>query len=817
MNKRRSVLVVHSDSQRLQRLGTALSVDYDTWIAPTAQAALEVLGTRSVDVVVADSEVGTEAFLEEVERRVPEASRVVLSSDGMIERLISAMRKGHDFLALESSDRTGSIVVGIRALVSPRGIDRHRPFAELEVRLSRGPTAEPIALPLLDISNRGLSVHLGLGKSLEGFLPGTLFPQLSLWNQGAAVLSGVSAVIRHVRPLEKDQGVGTQRPASEKAPPSEGFDGYQIGFEFLSDPQQAPESPGEPVRNVVRRAALLREGLRRAGIVIQLADEASVTQIFKSGRVDLPTERFTLRGGGTEAFAPGDVCTGRFDLGGASYSFLTAIESVVAGPSAGENGSSGQLVFRVPKALKATRRRHSHRLRPSQEHPIQVEIAEPFGSWQVHRPVEELNAAGFSFPIDLTREVFPIGTILSQIQMQFPDGTAIPAKGRVRSLTPLPAAEHLGLKAPYKCGVELYGLTITQQIKIADAIINTGAPEVEDAASQTTFPELWAFLEKSGFLYPEKLEKLKPALPEIQNTIKTLLTRRNRLFKTLLVRKSEGIQGHLSAVRLYRETWCIQHLAALKQGQALFAARVLNLGLAEYFEQIPEMEWMKIYFRPNNKWPARVFGTFAHRLKAPALSDIRTFVYWVGPTTFEPVPVPSGVTLREPDPADLLEIERYFITHGRGVALKAEDLTSGGIQLGSVDALYKEFGLTRSRRILIAARGRVVLGFVLAEISSLGLNLSELTNTFAVHIIRGEGSTEIRRILIAAARQLYAAEGRPTCMALSELGESQDYATLGFATTKSYSVWTWHRSLIRQYYEYVLRLFSRARDEVATS
>jgi hypothetical protein len=54
-------------------------------------------------------------------------------------------------------------------------------------------------------------------------------------------------------------------------------------------------------------------------------------------------------------------------------------------------------------------------------------------------------------------------------------------------------------------------------------------------------------------------------------------------------------------------------------------------------------------------------------------------------------------------------------------------------------------------------------------------------------------------------------------MALSEPGESADYEALGFKTTKSYSVWTWHRSLIRQYYEYVLRLFSRARDEVAVS
>jgi hypothetical protein len=359
-----------------------------------------------------------------------------------------------------------------------------------------------------------------------------------------------------------------------------------------------------------------------------------------------------------------------------------------------------------------------------------------------------------------------------------------------------------------RSGVAFDGVALTDQVRIADALMHAGLPGIEDARG-LSFQELWRFFTETGFLYPEKLERLQPVLPQIEATLTRLLDTPNDVCKTLVFRR-QNLLGHLSAVRAYPHTWIVQHLATRKEGAGrLAAARMLNLGITDYSEQLPQMEWLRVYFRPNNKWPARVFGRFARRVGDPSVCELRTLAYLVSGTKRTPLVVP-GIDLRRGRPADARWIEQYFVDQGRTLAVRAEDLSSPeGLELLEVQHRYARLGLMRRREVWVAERAGRPVGFALAEISSLGLNLSELTNAFTVHLIDRE--PEVHAVLLEAMRDRYRSLGRVNAVALAEPDEARLFTARGFTQTKEYSSWTGHRSLYRRYYEYILRLFERSR------
>jgi hypothetical protein len=376
----------------------------------------------------------------------------------------------------------------------------------------------------------------------------------------------------------------------------------------------------------------------------------------------------------------------------------------------------------------------------------------------------------------------------------------------VRSLTPVTGSE--GGRFLLRCGVEFEPLAEEARNILADDVIRSSRPSLANT-NGLRFATLWSFLAESGFLYPEKLHELAPMLPQIEHTFASLLQNpKNSLLKTIVCRRNEAILGHISTLRLYRKTWLIQHLASLPQVDALFAAEVLNLGLIEYLEQMPELEWCRVFFRPNNRWPARVFGTFARRLAEPSLSDLRKFHYCVGPTSTVSE-APWGFRIFEAKRTHLEEIQRFFLSQGRLIALQADDLSLDRLRLTEIQRLYDLSGLERRREILVAERGSSFAGFALLEVSSPGLNLSELTNHFSVHT-PGE-DPEAQRALILAARRRYAALGRAMCVSLSENDDFKIHEEAGLHKLKEYLCWTGHRSLLRAYSDYVLRLFGQVK------
>ncbi|MGA9522041.1 MAG: PilZ domain-containing protein [Myxococcaceae bacterium] len=725
--------------------------------------------------MVAHGSVGA-AFLDDIDRHAPGAVRVLLSSGEGLDSLIDAMGDGHRFIALPDSTDPSVLLPQLETLLFPRASLRRAPEAELHLAYSLQGHS-PARAPVLDVSSRGLAFVAEANDELEHLLPGSRLRGLSVWRGEVQVITDVEAVVRHLIPLD-DRGT------------------YRVGVELVSGHERDSETPSELVRDPVRISALLKRALHRG--VLQLHPDGAPEQVvtFQGGSVNAHSGSVSLAGATPPGLEAGDVVHGSFELGGSSFAFASGCASV----------ASDSITLKVPRSLRAFRRRQSSRFRPPEARRIEVELESPFGRNSVRRQVLDVNASGLAFMVDPTREVFPVGTLLENLVLHFPDGAHVEVRGRVRSHSPnAPAAGDD--RRLTKCGVEFEGISLGQRVRIAHSILHAGLPGVEDAFG-LPFGRIWDLLEESGFLYPEKLKKLEPVLPEIQKTLSTLLSRPNRLFKTFIYTQDQSIQGHLSTFRAYRNTWVVQHLATRREGPGrLAAARMLNVGTVEYLEQIPEMEWLKIYLRPNNKYPARVFGGFARRIADSSISDLRTYSYLVARA--EPgAPIADGnLQIRLGEPSDAAAIEAWFVARGRTVALRADDLCRSGLWLPELAKEYRALDLVRRREVLIAERSGRRVGFAIAEISSPGLNFSDLTNSFRIHL--EEPDPAARRALAASAKALYADLGRQYCIALEEGPDLSDFEAVGFQKSKEYTCWTWNRSLFRAYHEYILRLYDR--------
>jgi hypothetical protein len=325
------------------------------------------------------------------------------------------------------------------------------------------------------------------------------------------------------------------------------------------------------------------------------------------------------------------------------------------------------------------------------------------------------------------------------------------------------------------------------------------APEVPELRDGTGTPvtTLWEFLLRTGFLYREKLAPLDVAAS--QSAWAALLRSHNDVSKSCLLARDGSICAHVSGVRAYRRTWMLQHLAALPDSSSpIGLGRTISVAMIRLLAQRTDAEWAKIWYRPTNRFPARLFGSFAARIADPTLSEEVLHDYLIGPTVAPPGP---REILVEParTRADLERIEALIAGQPAATG-RADDLQADGLLLEGVSEAFAALGLERRRTILAARRHGALVGCALLELSSPGLNFSELTSTFRVHAT----DDAVKEALVSAACRHYRSLGRTRCIALAQPGDRALFEGLGFTFAKTYACWTWHRSLFPAFCEHVL-------------
>ncbi len=236
--------------------------------------------------------------------------------------------------------------------------------------------------------------------------------------------------------------------------------------------------------------------------------------------------------------------------------------------------------------------------------------------------------------------------------------------------------------------------------------------------------ELFDLYKRTGFLYPDKAVRLLPHLEHVKENWRRMLRAGESLLYVLTAGNAERGLAALAVWRSTHHGWTYQHLVSESNP---YASRAVMLAAEAASILKGSDESAQNWYRPENRFPARVFGSMTQAIGG-SLSSAQRHAYFALPRRLSLAP-DAGVRVVAYDPSqnrDLCNIAG--LTRGH-VYVAAEDL-GGDVSFKALDGLYRRVGLRRTRHVWLAYRkGKdELIGAVIAYRGPLGLNFSFLEN-----------------------------------------------------------------------------------------
>jgi len=236
--------------------------------------------------------------------------------------------------------------------------------------------------------------------------------------------------------------------------------------------------------------------------------------------------------------------------------------------------------------------------------------------------------------------------------------------------------------------------------------------------------DLFGLYERTGFLYPDKAARLLPHLELVKENWRRMLRAGESLLYVLTAGDAQRGHAALAVWRTTHHGWTYQHLVSENNP---YGSRAVMLAAEAASILKGSDESAQNWYRPENRFPARVFGSMTQTIGG-SLSSAQRHAYFALPRRLS-LPAETGIHIVPYEPShtrDLCNIAG--LTRG-SVYVAAEEL-AGDVLFKALDGLYRRVGLRRTRQVWLAYRkGKSeVIGAAIAYRGPLGLNFSFLEN-----------------------------------------------------------------------------------------
>src|SRR6201984_2153506 len=141
--------------------------------------------------------------------------------------------------------------------------------------------------------------------------------------------------------------------------------------------------------------------------------------------------------------------------------------------------------------------------------------------------------------------------------------------------------------------------------------------------------EIFALYERTGFLYPDKAARLFPHLPQVRENWRRMLRAGESLLYVLTSGDKKRGQASLAVWRTAQNGWMSQHLVSENNP---YASRAVMLAAAAASIRRGSDRSAQNWFRPENRFPARVFGSMVQTI-GESLSSVQRHAYFALPKT----------------------------------------------------------------------------------------------------------------------------------------------------------------------------------------
>jgi hypothetical protein len=427
----------------------------------------------------------------------------------------------------------------------------------------------------------------------------------------------------------------------------------------------------------------------------------------------------------------------------------------------------------------------------------------PFTKARIDLKIVDLSGSGFSVEEDESNTALLPGMILPELELSFADSYKIKCSAQVVFRKTMMAAN--GQKW-IKCGLALLDMDIQDHLKLISLLHQT-KDKNSYICNDVDLDALWDFFFESGFIYPDKYAAIQKNKKQIKETYAKIYTRNPHIARHFIYQDKGTIFGHMAMLRFYEGAWMIHHHAARKSA--------LNKAGLIVLDQIGRMindshrlyslhmDYMICYYRPENKFPSRVFGGAVKSIKDPKGCSLDGFAYFhFRPSVGSKSDLPADWQITETRPDDLLELADFYEHISGGLMLDAIDLTPDKLDCDNLSQNYRQAGLTRLRQLYSLRQNGSLKAIFMANASDVGLNLSDITNCVKIFIVDSEKLTaDLLKSAIGSVARITGKNDFPALIYPAAFADENE-----IAYEKIYNLWVCSLQYSDAYFRYLRRL-----------
>jgi hypothetical protein len=419
--------------------------------------------------------------------------------------------------------------------------------------------------------------------------------------------------------------------------------------------------------------------------------------------------------------------------------------------------------------------------------------------------VIDLSGSGLAVEEDETASVLLPGLTLPEVELSF--GNIFKIKCSLQVVFRKPSIRQLK-RQRVRCGLALIDVAAQDHIKLL-GILHQVKDKNAYICNEIDLEALWDFLFETGFIYPAKYALIEKNKGAVKATYAKLYQQSPEIARHFVYQDNGVILGHMATIRFWDRTWLIHHHAARKS--ALPKAGLVVLDQIGRFVHDTfrirglHMDYMVCYYRPQNRFPNRVFGGVARYINNPQSCSVDPFAYVrLEDPSEKAAALPAGWQVEEAEAEDLDALAASYERVSGGLLVKAMDLDPAS---GREERLGREFqnhGFQRARHLFALKQGGRLKAVIIVNVSDIGLNLSDLVHCLNALILEPENLPP--EVLLSALQRALLVTGQHGIPALIfPLSYAEEN---GIPIDKVYHLWAFNifEANSQAYYKYLSRL-----------
>ncbi len=448
-----------------------------------------------------------------------------------------------------------------------------------------------------------------------------------------------------------------------------------------------------------------------------------------------------------------------------------------------------------PKKFRSTRQQ----LIPSPN----IVFKHPFTQKLVNLKVTDLSGTGFAVEEDKENSVLIPGLIIPDLELRFANGFQVHCMVQVVYCRSLTDDEPESL---VKCGLAVLDMEGAEHMKIL-ALLHQAKDSHSYLCTKVDMDALWKFFFETGFIYPKKYAFIQANKEKVKAIYEQLYNANPTIARHFIFQDHGEILGHMSMLRFYQNTWLIHHHAANKSQSVRAGLSVLN-QLGRFINDShrlysSHMDYVIGYYRPQNRFPNRLFGGAVKIVNDPKGCSIDSFAYFHFSTSKEQTgSLPSPWTLEPIQDTDLMELESFYEQESGGLMIPALDLNPKAEKNNELLTAYTRLGFKKERHLLALKKNKALKAIAILHLSDIGLNMSDLTNCSKIIVLEPDDlPKQIFQLLLIELKHFFEEDEMPTL--LYPLGYAEDK---DISFEKIYNLWILNLQHTDAYFRYLNRL-----------